>query len=159
MINTGSSIWGLDFVPKLASVDTEPLAQYLAISGYRGSTEEHIGMNEIQPTGSYKNCIQLWKLKLSVKEQEDPLLDICLLHDYGVVFNLKWCPYGTYEEESDTVELPTSGALPKLGILSFICGDGTVRTIIVPHPKSIRKHLAPNHDPLTPVYSKWTLQY
>lgn len=141
-------------MPKLACNDTDPLTQYLAISGYRGSVEEHIGMNEIQPTGSYKNAIQIWKLKLSTKSQQDPLLDVCLLHDFGVVFNLKWCPYGVYEEETSTTEPAFLGILPKLGILSFSCGDGTVRTVIVPHPNAIRKHFASNRDPLQPVYCK-----
>lgn len=151
VLNTGSSIWGLDFVPKVSANESDPLTQYLAVSGYRGCAEERVGMNDLQPTGSYKNCIQIWKLKLSTKTQEDPLLDLCILHDYGVVFDLKWCPYGAYEEEkSDAAGAPTT--LPKLGILSFSCGDGTLRTIVVPHPASVRKHMVPNHDPLKPVF-------
>lgn len=145
VINTGVNIWGLDFVPKLASVESDPKIQYLAVSGYRGSTEEHIGIDEVQPTGTYKNSIQIWKLKLSVHEQEDPFLDLCLLHDYGVIFDLKWCPYGTYEEQD------VSNGLPKLGILSFTCGDATIRTIVVPHPDAVRRHMTDNHQT---VYSK-----
>lgn len=136
VINTGSSIWGLDFAPKLASVESDPFTQYLAVGGYRGSVEEHVGMEEFQPTGSYKNCIQIWKLKLSVTQtQEEPKLDLCLLHDYGVIYDMKWCPYGTYEEEDH------EQGLAKLGILSFACGDGTIRTIVVPHPNSVRKQM------------------
>jgi WD40 repeat protein len=142
VINTGSSIWGLDFVPKLASMESDPFIQYLAIGGYRGSTEEHIGMEEYQPTGTYKNCIQIWKLRLSVQQtQEDPILDLCLLHDYGVIYDIKWCPYGTYEEEKDNTA--EEGSFPKLGILTFACGDGTIRTIVVPHPDAVRKHMIP----------------
>ncbi|KAI9360686.1 hypothetical protein BD770DRAFT_318557 [Pilaira anomala] len=148
VLNTGINIWGLDFVPKLAQNETDRSIQYLAVSGYRGSSEEHIGMNEIQPTGTYLNSIQIWKLKLSVKQnQEEAVLELCLLHDFGVIFDLQWCPYGAYEEE-----IPDR--LPKLGILSFVAGDGTTRTVVVPHPDAVRRQISPNGDPKQPVYSK-----
>lgn len=100
MINTGGSIWGLDFAPKCGSDDNDPTTQYLAVSGFRGAVDEHITMDTIQPTGSYKNAIQIWKLKLSVeRSSESAELDMCLLHDYGVVYDLKWCPYGTFESQ------------------------------------------------------------
>ena len=99
LLNTGGNTWGLDFVPKVESRDTSPFIQYLAVAGYRGASEERIGLNEEQPTVTYKNCVQLWKLKLSVKQEpEEPLLDVCILHDFGAVYDLKWCPYGVYEE-------------------------------------------------------------
>lgn len=78
----------------------------MAVSGYRGAVEEHINIGSIQPTGSYKNAIQIWKLKLSVQPpQEDAVLDMCILHDFGVVYDLKWCPYGTYETEVKILSL------------------------------------------------------
>lgn len=98
VLNTGGSIWGLDFVPKSYN-DSDPNTQYLAVAGYKGSITEHHGLDEILATGSYKNAIQIWKLKLSTKQpSEDPILDLCLLHDFGVIHDLKWCPYGAYEE-------------------------------------------------------------
>lgn len=103
MINTGGSIWGLDFVPKRPEADSEPLVQYLAISGYRGTEEEYHPAQMHQPTGTYKNCIQLWRCELTVNgKQVPPTLDLCLLHDFGIVSELKWCPYGVYEEEEVT---------------------------------------------------------
>lgn len=58
-----------------------------------------MSLDEVQPTGTYHNCIQIWKMKLSAKQtQEDPIMDICILHDFGVIYDLKWCPYGAYEE-------------------------------------------------------------
>ncbi|KAI8377787.1 uncharacterized protein BYT42DRAFT_496756 [Radiomyces spectabilis] len=97
VINTGGSVWGLDFAPKRPSVDTEPLIQYLAVAGYRGTENEHHTYIETQ-TG-YKNCVQIWRCQTSIHAEEtDPVLDLCLLHDYGTVSQLKWCPYGVYEE-------------------------------------------------------------
>ena len=31
--------------------------------------------------------------------------------------------------------------LPKLGILAIACGDGTFRTLVVPHPNAVRKYM------------------
>lgn len=99
VINTGGSIWGLDFAPK-SHTDSDPITQYLAVAGYKGAVSEHHELDEMQATGEYKNAIQIWKLKLSTKQPaEDPILDLCLLHDFGVIHDLKWCPYGAYEDE------------------------------------------------------------
>lgn len=99
MINTGGSIWGLDFAPKSYN-DSDPHTQYLAVAGYKAAVTEHHELDEIQQTGEYKNAIQIWRLKLSSKQPlEDPNLDLCLLHDFGVIHDLKWCPYGAYEDE------------------------------------------------------------
>ncbi|KAI9253231.1 hypothetical protein BY458DRAFT_443350 [Sporodiniella umbellata] len=107
ILNTGGNTWGLDFVPKVAGEESDRYVQYLAVSGYRGASEEHMGLDEIQPEGEYQNCIQLWKLRLSARQkQEDPVLALCILHDFGVVYDLKWCPYGTYEEVNLPLPLP-----------------------------------------------------
>ncbi|KAI7900967.1 uncharacterized protein BX663DRAFT_438154 [Cokeromyces recurvatus] len=100
VLNTGGSIWGLGFVPKSPpSPQEDTKVQYLAVGGYKGNSEEHIEMNQRQPTGAYKNCIQIWRMILSVEvPYEEPVLDLCLLHDYGVIFDLRWCPYGVYED-------------------------------------------------------------
>ncbi|CEP11389.1 hypothetical protein [Parasitella parasitica] len=137
IINTGGSIWGLDFVPKLHN-DADPTTQYLAVAGYKGTVSEHHELDDIQATGTYKNAIQIWKLKLSTKQpSEDSILDMCLLHDFGVIHDLKWCPYGVYEDED------VNEGLPKLGLLAISCGDGTIRIIIVPHPNAVRKYMCP----------------
>ncbi|KAI8640766.1 WD40-repeat-containing domain protein [Parasitella parasitica] len=147
VINTGGSIWGLDFAPKLHN-DTDPATQYLAVAGYKGTVSEHHEIDEIQPAGTYKNAIQIWRLRLSTKQQsEDAILDMCLLHDFGVIHDLKWCPYGVYEDED------VNEGLPKLGLLAISCGDGTVRVIVVPHPNAVRKYMCPEDtDPHKTLY-------
>lgn len=113
-----------------------------------------MSMDEVQPTGTYKNCIQIYKLKLSAKQaQTDPVLEICILHDFGVIYDLKWCPYGAYEEVSIHFLIynvflfkcdfhkSANSELPKLGILTIACGDETIRTMVVPHPEVIRTKL------------------
>ncbi|KAI8978439.1 hypothetical protein BDB01DRAFT_726189 [Pilobolus umbonatus] len=103
ILNTGGSIWGLDFAPKVPALDSDPTMDYLAVAGYKGTVDECIPMTHVQEKGSYRNCIQIWKLHLSVqKHSVAPVLDLCLLHDYGVIYDLKWCPYGCYDEVGGT---------------------------------------------------------
>ncbi|KAI8385647.1 hypothetical protein BD560DRAFT_167355 [Blakeslea trispora] len=148
VINAGISVWGLDFVPK-STTCRDPQTQYLAIAGYRGSIEEHVGFDEIQSTGTYKNAIQIWNMSLSTQlPSESPFLDLCLLHDFGIVHELKWCPYGAYQEETTS-----NGEANKLGILSIVCGDGSVRTVVVPHPNYVRDNMCQT-DPSKTVYMK-----
>lgn len=48
--------------------------------------------------------------------------------------------------------------LPKLGVLAIVCGDGTLRTLVVPHPNAVRKHMCPdNVDPQATVYCKYKM--
>ncbi|KAJ8661026.1 hypothetical protein O0I10_003248 [Lichtheimia ornata] len=133
VINNGGAIWGLGFAPKRPDIESDPHAQYLAITGFRGAEKEHHKQRGEVPTGTYKNAIQIWKLHLSVNDDPvEPRLDLCLLHDFGPVKSLDWCPYGAYEEELEK-------DIPKLGILSIVCGDNTVRLIVVPHPNALRQ--------------------
>lgn len=107
VINVGSSVWGLGFAPKNPLEESQITTQYLAVAGYKGAEEESHHFSEVQPRGSYKNCIQLWRLELTVQGEQavDPVLDVCILHDFGIVRDLKWCPYGAYEEVSRDVIL------------------------------------------------------
>ena len=98
-MNLGFSVLGLEFAPKRPEVDTSPNTQYLGISGFRGAEGEHHFYNDVYPEGTYKNSIMIWRCELSVNNTETvPVLDLCLLHDYGPIKELKWCPYGAYEE-------------------------------------------------------------
>ncbi|KAI9031877.1 hypothetical protein CLU79DRAFT_693757 [Phycomyces nitens] len=99
ILNTGGAIWSLDFCPKVPSKDSHPNIHYLAVAGYRSPDPERYPIDVYQPTGTYLNCIQIWRFDLSLRgAQRQPVLDMCLLHDYGIVIDAKWCPYGAYEE-------------------------------------------------------------
>ncbi|KAI9246436.1 hypothetical protein BDA99DRAFT_263559 [Phascolomyces articulosus] len=99
IINLGFSVFGLEFAPKRPKVDSSPHTQYLAIAGFRGAEGEHHFYKDIYPKGTYKNSIMIWRSELSVENTEmEPVLDLCLLHDYGPIKELKWCPFGAYDE-------------------------------------------------------------
>ncbi|KAI9279899.1 hypothetical protein BC943DRAFT_355036 [Umbelopsis sp. AD052] len=137
VLNTGGSIWGLDFAPKPPSA-SDPHIQYLAVAGYPGTTEEHHNVGEIQEAGSVENCIQIWRMDLRLVESQEnpvaaPTLDLCIAHDLGIIRALQWCPLGTYQE-------PLEGQTftPRLGIMAVAFGDGSIRLISVPHPDGLR---------------------
>ncbi|ORZ25648.1 WD40-repeat-containing domain protein [Absidia repens] len=153
LFNTGGAICGLDFAPKTTTLDSQPNIHYLATGGYK---EPNVLHSFETPRQGYQNCIQLWKCDLATSTPNDqvmdPVLDLVFLHDYGHVRDLKWCPYGAYEE---TVPEGLDGdILPKLGILSGCFGDGTVRSMVVPHPNALRAQLGLTDDHHETIYLK-----
>ncbi|EPB83806.1 hypothetical protein HMPREF1544_09439 [Mucor circinelloides 1006PhL] len=122
IINAGGSIWGLDFVPKPSSSNSSD--QYLAIGGYNTTTEHHLLWEEADMDNRL-NAIQIWKCK-SLISKFTPVLDMCILHDYGVVVDFKWCPFSVYDTK-------------KLGILAVMFSNGIIRLFVVPHPQNMRK--------------------
>ncbi|CAO3626298.1 unnamed protein product [Mucor fragilis] len=122
IINAGGSIWGLDFVPKPSSDKRSD--QYLAIGGYNTTTEHHLLCEDVDVDHKL-NAIQIWKCK-SLASRFTPSLDMCILHDFGVVVDLKWCPFSVYDNK-------------KLGILAVMFNNGIVRIFVVPHPQNVHK--------------------
>ncbi|ORX54995.1 hypothetical protein DM01DRAFT_1335288 [Hesseltinella vesiculosa] len=144
--NAGMSVWGLEFAPKTTCLDTDPATHYFAVGGYRQARSYQ---PLYTPDNAHPNCIQLVRCQLNTQnEQIPPILDLCLVHEHGHVRELKWCPYGAYEETINS-EDPTH--LPKLGLLACCFGDGSVRVLAVPHPKALRRHLGINDD-AQPIY-------
>ncbi|KAI8640074.1 WD40-repeat-containing domain protein [Parasitella parasitica] len=122
ILNVGCSVWGLDFVPKPSSNKSSD--QYLAIGGYNSTKEHHLLTEDVNKGDEY-NAIQIWKCRSYVTKFR-PMLDMCILHDFGVVVDFKWCPYSIYDDK-------------KLGILAAMFNNGDIRIFVVPHPESVRK--------------------
>lgn len=95
IINAGGSIWGLDFVPKPSSDKRSD--QYLAIGGYNTTTEHHLLCEDLDVENRL-NAIQIWKCK-SLTSSFTPTLDMCILHDFGVVVDFKWCLFSVYDNK------------------------------------------------------------
>lgn len=122
ILNTGGSVWALEFIPKKACLDHDH-TQYLAIGGYN-SISEHYTFTE---SSNCRNAIQIWQCTSDTDSSIKPRLDMCILHDFGVVVDFKWCPSSVYDDED------------KLGIVAVLFGDGQVRVFVVPHPKVVRE--------------------
>ncbi|KAL9555342.1 hypothetical protein MBANPS3_002405 [Mucor bainieri] len=130
IINAGGSIWGLDFVPKPSSDKCSD--QYLAIGGYNTTTEHHLLCEDVDVNNKL-NAIQIWRCT-SLTSSLTPVLDMCILHDFGVVVDLKWCPFSVYDKK-------------KLGILAIMFNNGIIRLFVVPHPQYVhQKAQSAQHD-------------
>jgi len=105
ILNAGGNVWAMDWVPSVPSNEN----QYLAVGGYkRAGAEEHhlLGVKEApnETTKNTWNNIQIWQLhqdlfntERSNSDMPTPQLRICFLHQWGIVTDLKWCPYGHFE--------------------------------------------------------------
>lgn len=134
VMNTGASIWAIDFVPKKASMDDH--TQFIAIGGYN-STDEHLVIGD---KSQCRNAIQIWRYSSDIDQALSPKLDMCILHDFGSVTEFKWCPYSVFEDGG------------KLGILAVLFGDGDIRVFVVPRSDNIREKEGLEKDQT--VYSK-----
>lgn len=72
----------------------------MALGGYSGTYEEHHAVGESGQSG-VKGCIQIWEVGDGVKDAgpkrtDDPVprLALCLLHEFGCIWEMKWCPLG-----------------------------------------------------------------
>lgn len=102
--------------------------QYIAVSTFR---EEHQFRSSMISSFASNYLIQIWncgKLPTSEPTTTVPKLELCIAHEFGRVWSLKWCPSGCYDAE-------------RLGILAAACSDGTVRCFSVPHPSSVGDNL------------------
>lgn len=122
VLNTGGSVWAIEFVPKKACLEHDH-EQYLAVGGYN-STAEHYTFGK---NLNCHNAIQIWHCTSDTNASLKPKLDMCILHDFGVVMDFKWCPLSVYDEKG------------KLGIIAVLFSDGEVRVFVVPHPKLVRE--------------------
>ncbi|KAJ3189727.1 hypothetical protein HDU85_000011 [Gaertneriomyces sp. JEL0708] len=142
-INTGGSVWGLDWCPVPAATDGY---QYLAVAGYKNNETEHhiIGVRQVSsgPDDSHlKGCIQIYRVPASDSHHsaatpEQPKLVLCILHEHGFVQHLQWAPRGYYEARND-VASTDPGDLPRLGLLAATFGDGSLKVFNIPHPQAL----------------------
>lgn len=94
--------------------------------------------------------LQLWDMgPLSSNKSETgddldwtPKLALNVVHDWGDIAEMAWCPCGsTYEVPTwDKVKKGGSGQnsqMRRLGLLALACEDGKVRIVSVPHPRQL----------------------
>lgn len=102
--------------------------QYLALSTFH---EEYRNRSASEATFAAGNLVQIWncgQLNNNSTAEIIPELDFCLVHDYGRIWSLVWCPSGCYDNK-------------RLGLLAAACSDGTVRVFSVPNPSSLNKEI------------------
>ncbi|KAG0088312.1 hypothetical protein BGZ92_006314 [Podila epicladia] len=143
LINAGLSVWALDWCP-LPTKD-EKNTDYIAVGGFPDTAENCRRRDQTYPLGkqdSHPNVIQIWSVHCDTNEegalQGEPeiYMSLCILHNYGAVLDMKWCPNGNLMEAGTE-----PGSLARLGILAATFSDGTIRIFSIPEPKSLQDHL------------------
>jgi hypothetical protein len=106
MLNAGLSVWAMDWCP-LPSMKGEPSCSmdYIAVGGFPDTDENCQMRDQLYYLGKqdpHPNIIQLWSMNCDsnnegeLQGKPDAYLALCILHSYGAVFDLKWCPYGNW---------------------------------------------------------------
>ncbi|KAG0260587.1 General transcription factor 3C polypeptide 2 [Mortierella polycephala] len=149
LLNTGISIWAMDWCA--LTTDHDPSgngsADYLAVGGLPDIAQNcenrelfcKIGVQDAHP-----NMIQIWSMNCRTDMNKSPIgepkahLDICIVHDYGTVMDLKWCPSGNFSVAESGSH---SGDISRLGILAAAFSDGCIRIYTIPATKSLRNQL------------------
>ncbi|XP_077989898.1 uncharacterized protein LOC144444358 [Glandiceps talaboti] len=129
---TGGPVWSTSWCP--LPVRKSTANQYAAISCHRNHEEVH----QYQTVYAKKGVIQLWCFgELSDKMPESPpYLSLAIAHEYGCLWDIKWCPSGAWEESKQS----ENEVISRLGLLALACSDGKVRIISVPHPGQLADH-------------------
>ncbi|KAJ3131385.1 General transcription factor 3C polypeptide 2 [Geranomyces variabilis] len=174
--NVGGSVWGLDWCPIPSSKDVPAPLQYLAVAGYKGTIEEHhvVGVRQEPSIGSdMQGSIQIWSFQQPQDRSANdsaPHMELCIIHDYGCVFDLKWGPQTFYQNADEALE---GGRVPRLGLLAVTFGDGNMRVLEIPHPATLRNALnipesreplfarvrAPLFEALIPDTTQWKIAW
>lgn len=149
-INAGGPVWGLDWCP--ISPDSAPeTRQYLAVASHHLVSERHI----VHTRTAGPNVIQLWCFEglswSTTNPLSEPTLALCILHENGAVWDLKWYPAGAAFGPS--LRAPAG----RLGLLACTFSDGTVAVYSIPLPEELRKVKRAGAGPLfvkmPPVFS------
>ncbi|RWS27902.1 general transcription factor 3C polypeptide 2-like protein [Leptotrombidium deliense] len=127
----GGCVWAASWCPIPLS---ENDFQYIAVATCREYDQVH-SMNCLE---NERGLIQLWNcgdLHRNSTTENKPYFCLGVAHDYGVIWDMEWCPGGTsWQSPSLTVD---TNLLPRLGLLALACGDGIIRILSVPQPKSL----------------------
>ncbi|KAF9298869.1 hypothetical protein BGZ88_003733 [Linnemannia elongata] len=160
ILNAGFSVWAMDWCPLPSNAKSpKDNMDYVAIGGFPDTAENCIARDQLYPLGkqdAHPNMIQIWSMNCNTNDQgmlqgnPETYLSLCILHSYGAVLDLKWCPTGGHMGASSS-----NGDLTRLGILAAVFSDGTIRIFSVPEPKSLQAHLGigtPEDSSPEPIY-------
>ncbi|KAF9932211.1 hypothetical protein FBU30_008766 [Linnemannia zychae] len=166
ILNTGFSVWAMDWCPLPSHREKSKNMDYVAIGGFPDTAENCIARDQLYPLGkqdAHPNMIQIWSMNCNTNDQGElqgksrASLDMCILHSYGAVIDMKWCPTGSLMDAGSS-----NGDLTRLGILAAAFSDGSVRIFSVPEPNSLREHLnivTPGDSIPEPVYLEYPEPY
>ncbi|XP_006818350.1 general transcription factor 3C polypeptide 2-like [Saccoglossus kowalevskii] len=123
---TGGPVWAANWCP--LPLECTSANQYIAISCHRDYETTHT----YDDLYSEKGMIQLWCFKILNKKRQYslPYLSLGIAHEFGAIWDMKWCPSGAWEDVQQSGK-----EVSRLGLLALSCSDGTVRILSICHPE------------------------
>ncbi|XP_072913233.1 general transcription factor 3C polypeptide 2 [Hemitrygon akajei] len=129
----GGPVWCLEWCP---TPEGSAACQYAAIYCNKGMNDRHKLMcQHVEPT-----LLQIWQLG-DLQQEKCPQMNAALAYgiatDYGCIWDMKWCPSGTWELPETTRKLPQ---MARLGVLAAAFSSGKVVVYSLPHPESLNMY-------------------
>ncbi|PRP75708.1 hypothetical protein PROFUN_15622 [Planoprotostelium fungivorum] len=135
IINAGAPVWAMDWCPHPHGIESP---HYLALSTHKHMDERHI-LGKMY-TGGY--FIQLWNMG-SLTGKEKARLELCIVHNGGCIWDLKWCP---------KAYVPKDRPNSRLGILAIASADGSISVYTLPHLESTESNDEPKFVSMSPSF-------
>jgi WD40 repeat protein len=133
------------------------VTQYVAVGAHKQVDEVHVANSPY----SGKHLLQIWCMGQlhndGVSSDEKPHLALGIAHEYGHVWDLQWCPRGSFisSDAPRAANGQEADELSRLGLLAVAFGNGHMQIFSVPHPTSLAKAVGrdfPLFVKLTPVF-------
>ncbi|PZC74681.1 hypothetical protein B5X24_HaOG207350 [Helicoverpa armigera] len=121
----GASIQCMRWAPATSAA----VAHYLAVATHREADTPRVGADV---THSGPGLLQIWDCGDVVRDK--PRFALGLVHDFGTIWSIDWCPSGARDADDVTPEL---NRMHRLGLLAAACSNGAAYIFAVPYPSSI----------------------
>ncbi|XP_030628070.1 general transcription factor 3C polypeptide 2 [Chanos chanos] len=129
----GGPVWSVEWCP---CPDGALGRQYVALYCNRGMDDRH----KINVVYSEPALLQLWDLgdlQHNNRPSSSPCLAYAVAQDEGSIWNMKWCPAGSWELPTTSRKEPH---MARLGLLATAFSNGTISIFSLPHPEALRAH-------------------
>ncbi|KAK6490034.1 general mRNAion factor 3C polypeptide 2-like isoform X1 [Huso huso] len=126
----GGPVWSMEWCP---CPEGSASTQYAAIYSNKGMDDRHkMSGTHIEPA-----LLQIWNIG-DLQHFSCPTNKATFAYgvalDYGCIWNMKWCPSGTWELPSSNRKIPQ---MPRLGLLAASFSNGKIAVFSLPHPESL----------------------
>nr|XP_049708028.1 uncharacterized protein LOC110379419 isoform X2 [Helicoverpa armigera] len=121
----GASIQCMRWAPATSAA----VSHYLAVATHREADTPRVGADV---THSGPGLLQIWDCGDVVRDK--PRFALGLVHDYGTIWSIDWCPSGARDADDVTSE---PNRMHRLGLLAVACSNGAAYIFAVPYPSSI----------------------
>jgi len=138
-IYTGGPIWAGDWCPlsEYSGIKYDVVALSVDMDFKTETKLSYDSTHNVSLQTKRNSLLQLWSCELQrSKSSKDlspkPKMKVGIVHDFGKIWCLKWCPSGCENIDINYKAKTNSNYLPRLGLLAAACSDGSVRIFSIP---------------------------